>query len=103
MAAWQLLRAALLGCADKKDAFKGAEIIGYDVAEGGYFTRTFDNTDHHPEHRASVDGHVWSCTAAQTRATATVQGGGDKMTFNWEWKNGGVKWLPLCDRVASRA
>ena len=23
--------------------FKGAEIIGYDEAEGGYFTRMFDN------------------------------------------------------------
>ena len=67
-----------------KDAFKGAEIMGNDEADGGYFTRMFDNTGHHPEYRASMDGQVWSCTAAQTRITATVQGGGDKMTFNWE-------------------
>ena len=26
-----------------------------------------------------------------------------KPDFNWEWKNGGSKWLLLCDRVASRA
>ena len=82
--------------------FKGAEIMGYDEAEGGYFTRMFDNAGHHPDYRASVDGDVWSFTEAQTRATVTVQDGGDKMTFNWEWKNGGRKWLPLCDRVASR-
>lgn len=39
---------------------------------------------------------------AQTRATVTVQHGGSKMSFKWEWKNGGSDWLPLCDRVASR-
>ena len=85
-----------------KHAFKGAEIMGYDEAEGGYFTRMFDNAGHHPDYRASVDGDVWNFTEAQTRAAVTVQDGGDKMTFNWEWKNGGRKWLPLCDRVAVR-
>ena len=85
-----------------KHEFKGTEIIGYDEAEGGYFTRMFDNAGHHPGYRASVDGDAWSFTEAQTRATVTVQDSGDKMTFNWEWKNGGRKWLPLCDRVASR-
>ena len=59
-------------------SFKSTEIMGYDEAEGGYFTE------------------------AQTCASGTVQADGDKMTFNWEWKNGGRKWLPLCDRVASR-
>jgi hypothetical protein len=83
-------------------SFSGAEIMGYDEAEGGYFTRMFDNVGHHPNYRASVDGHVWNFTEAKTRATVTVQGGGDQMTFNWEWKNGGRKWLPLCDRVAVR-
>lgn len=82
--------------------FKGAEIMGYDEAEGRYFTRTFDNAGHHPDYRASVDGHVWRFTEAQTDATVTVQGGGNKMTLHWEWKNGGRKWLRLCDRVAVR-
>jgi hypothetical protein len=85
-----------------KREFKGAEIIGYDEAAGRYFALMFDNAGHHPEYRASVDGGVWSFTEAQTRATVTVQEGDDKMTFNWEWKNGGKDWLPLCDRVASR-
>ena len=62
----------------------------------------FDNAGHHPDYRASVDGHVWCFTEAQTRATVTVQAGGDRMTFNWEWKNGGTAWLPLCDRIAVR-
>jgi hypothetical protein len=85
-----------------KHEFKGAEIIGYDQAEGGYFTRMFDNAGHHPDYAGSVDGEVWCFTEAQTRVTVTVQNGGDEMSFNWEWKNGGRKWLPLCDRVALR-
>ncbi len=85
-----------------KHEFKGAEVMGYDEADGGYFTRMFDNAGHHPDYAGGVDGNVWSFTEAQTRATVTVQDGGDKMTFNWEWKNGGSKWLPLCDRVAVR-
>jgi len=83
-------------------SFKGAEIMGYDESEGGYFTRMFDNAGHHPDYRANADGNVWSFTEAQSRATVTVKEGGDEMIFNWEWKNGGRKWLPLYDRVAVR-
>ena len=49
-----------------------------------------------------MDHDAWTFSEPQTRATVTVQQGGDKMTFNWEWTNFGKKWLPLCDRVASR-
>ena len=83
-------------------SFSGVEIMGYDEADGGYFTRMFDNGGNHPDYRANVDGDVWSFTEPQSRATVTVHDGGDKMTFKWEWKNGGSEWLPLCDRVASR-
>ena len=82
--------------------FKGTEIIGYDEAKTSYFTRLFDNAGNHPEYRASVDGNVWSLEEPQTRATVKVQDGGGKMSFNWERKNGGKAWLPLCDRFASR-
>ena len=83
-------------------SFKGTEIMGNDEAEGGYFTRMFDNAGRHPNYSASVDGDIWKFTEAQSRATVTIQEGGDKMIFNWKWKNGGKKWLPLCDRVAVR-
>ena len=85
-----------------KREFKGAEIIGYDETKCRYFTLLFDNAGHHPEYLASVDGDVWRFKEPQTRATVTVQEGGCKMSFNWEWKNGGSMWLPLCDRIASR-
>lgn len=83
-------------------AFKGTEIIGYDAARGGYFTRFFDNAGNHPEYRAIIDGNVWTFSEPATRAKVTVRDGGERMTFNWEWRNGGSEWLPLCDRVATR-
>jgi hypothetical protein len=82
--------------------FKGTEIIGYDEAQGGYFTRFFDNTGNHPEYRATVDGLIWSFKEASTRAKVTVSQAGDEMKFVWEWQHGNGKWLPLCDRVARR-
>ena len=82
--------------------FIGTEILGYDEAEGGYFTRFFDNSGFHPEYRASVDGDVWTFSEPQTRATVTVEDGGKRMRFAWQWRNGGSEWMPLCDRVATR-
>ena len=83
-------------------SFQGAEIMGDDEAEGRYFTRMFDSAGHHPNYCANANGDIWKFTKAQSRATVTVAEGGDKMTVNREWKNGGKKWLPLCDRVALR-
>ncbi len=82
--------------------FKGTEIIGYDEAQGGYFTRFFDNAGNHPEYRASVDKNVWTFTEPATRATVTISDNRDSMRFNWEWRIGGSDWIPLCDRVARR-
>lgn len=81
--------------------FVGTEIIGYDEAEGAYFTRFFDNAGFHPEYQASVDGSVWTFTEPETRATVTVLDG-DRLDVRWEWRNGGEAWLPLCDRIATR-
>ena len=54
--------------------FKGAEIMGYDDAEGGYFTRMFDNAGHHFDYRASVDGDVWRFTEAPDACHCDVAG-----------------------------
>lgn len=82
--------------------FKGTEIIGFDAAREDYFAHMFDNAGNHVEYRARVVGDVWTFAEAQTRATVTVSGGGRRLTFNWQWRNGGADWLPLCDRVAER-
>lgn len=82
--------------------FSGTEILGYDEAKGHYFTRFFDNGGNHLDYSAEVDGNVWTFSEPQTRATVTVGGRGKRMTFKWEWRKSGSKWLPLCDRLASR-
>jgi hypothetical protein len=82
--------------------FKGAEVIGYGEKQGSYFTRFFDNAGNHPEYRARVEGNVWTFTEPVTRATVTVSDDGNRMHFNWEWRNDGSDWLPLCDRTATR-
>jgi hypothetical protein len=79
--------------------FQGTEIIGYDPDAGGYFTRFFDNAGNHPEYQVSVNGDVWTFNEPQTRATVTVGGDGNSMTFKWESRQGDGGWLPLCDRM----
>ena len=81
--------------------FKGTEIIGHDEANGGYFTRFFDNAGFHPEYTASVDGDVWKFVEPSTRATLTVRDGGNRIEHVWEWLQDGA-WLPLCERTATR-
>jgi Protein of unknown function (DUF1579) len=85
-----------------KQGFKGTEIIGYDEAAGGFFTRMFDNAGNHPEYAASVNGNVWSFSEPSTRATITISGDGNRMELKWEWRQGEGEWLPLCDRTANR-
>jgi hypothetical protein len=82
--------------------FKGNEILGHDVAQGGYFTRFFDNAGFHPEYSAGVDGNVWTFTEPRTRASIAVSDDGNNMKVFWEWKSDGSDWLPLCDRVATK-
>jgi hypothetical protein len=82
--------------------FKGTEIIGYDEAEGGFFTRMFDNAGNHPEYVATVSGKVWTFSEPSTRATIVLSVDGNRMELRWEWRRGDGEWLPLCDRTANR-
>ena len=41
-------------------AFNGTKIIGHYEANGGSFTRFFDNASLHPEYSATIDGAVWN-------------------------------------------
>jgi hypothetical protein len=82
--------------------FQGIEIIGHDEANGGYFTRFFENFGFHPEYTATVDGDVWTFTEQSTRANVTIKDDGQHIEHLWEWRHGGSAWLPLCERVATR-
>ena len=81
--------------------FIGTEIIGYDEKENHFFTYFFDNAGFHPIYETRVEGNVWTFTDPNTQAKVTINDP-DTITFNWEWKNNGSNWLPLCDRVAKR-
>lgn len=89
---------ALIG----KRPFKGTEIVGYDEAEGGFFTRMFDNGGNHPQYVAAVQGNLWTFAEEETRATITFSGDTNRMDVKWEWRQGDGEWLPLCDRTANR-
>jgi hypothetical protein len=82
--------------------FIGTEIIGYDKSEGKFFTNFFDNAGFHPIYAAICEGNIWNFTEPNTKAKVTINDK-DTMTFNWEWRNEGSDWMPLCDRVARRA
>ena len=64
-------------------------------------TRFFDNAGFHPEYTATVDGAAWKFVEPSTRATLTVWNDGDQIEHVWEWLQDG-KWLPLCERTATR-
>lgn len=83
-----------------KRHFVGTEIIGHDSVSG-YFAQMFDNAGNHPEYRVHREEKVWTFKEAQTRATITVNNR-NTMTVNWQWKNGGTRWLALCERIARR-
>ncbi|HZH97219.1 MAG TPA: DUF1579 family protein [Flavisolibacter sp.] len=81
--------------------FIGTEIIGYDKSEKKFFTNFFDNAGFHPVYQATFEDNIWYFSEPNTKAQVTINDK-DTITFNWEWRNEGSDWLPLCDRVARR-
>lgn len=84
-----------------KREFIGTEIIGYDDTKQKFFTNFFDNAGFHPIYEATVNENVWTFSEPNTRVKVTFNDT-NTITFNWEWKNQGSDWLPLCDRIAKR-
>ncbi|MBC7988725.1 MAG: nuclear transport factor 2 family protein [Luteimonas sp.] len=78
------------------------EIVGYDKAKAGYLSNLFDNSGFHPDYQGSVDGDVWTFSAAGSRSRLAFSDENRKLEINWEWRNDGSDWLPLCDLVATR-
>ena len=80
--------------------FDTLNIFGAKVG-GGLFARTFDNNGFYRHYALSVKDRIWLLTGETERATTTFSADGNAQTIAWEWLRDG-KWLPLCDRVASR-
>jgi hypothetical protein len=81
--------------------FDTLSVIGVDGTTGGYFVRSFENHGFYRHYDLAVDGRVWTITGKMERARIEFRGDGRTQTIAWEWRRKG-RWLPLCDRVASR-
>jgi len=73
----------------------------FGVDGGGLFARTFDNNGFYRHYALTVEGRIWLLKGETERAKTTFSADGNTQTIAWEWLRDG-KWLPLCDRVASR-
>lgn len=83
-------------------AFDTLSILGVEPGDKGHFARTFDNHGYYRHYGISVDGRTWILEGETERAHTVFDADGDTQTITWEWMQNG-KWLPLCDRVATRA
>lgn len=81
--------------------FDTLSIMGVDAETGVYFARTFENHGFYRHYKLSVDGKVWTLTGETERATTTFSEDNRRQDIIWEWRPNG-RWLPLCERVATR-
>ena len=81
--------------------FDTLSILGPDPATGGYFAQSFENHGFARRYAMAVDGRVWTLTGETERARIAFSADGRTQTIAWEWRPID-RWLPLCDRVATR-
>lgn len=82
-------------------AFDTFSVMGVGPGDKGHFARTFDNHGFYRHYALLVDDRTWLLEGATERARTVFSADGNTQTITWEWLRGG-KWLPLCDRVATR-
>jgi hypothetical protein len=83
------------------EVFDTLSVMGVDPATGRFFARCFENHGFYRHYDVSVDGACWTVSGEFERATITFSDDNGTQTIVWEWKRDG-RWLPLCDRVATR-
>ena len=76
-------------------------VMGVEPGGKGYFTRTFENHGFYRHYGLSVSDRTWVLEGETERARTVFGANGNTQTITWKWLRDG-KWLPLCDRVASR-
>jgi hypothetical protein len=81
--------------------FDTLSILGVKPSDKSHFARTFENHGFFRHYALSVDGRTWLLEGETERARIVFDAQGNTQTITWEWLRGG-KWLPLCDRVATR-
>lgn len=81
--------------------FDTLSIMGVETGGEGHFARTFENHGFYRHYALSLDGRTWLLKGETERARTVFDAEGNTQTITWEWLRDG-KWLPLCDRVATR-
>ena len=81
--------------------FDTLSIIGVETGDKGHFARTFENHGFFRHYALSVAGRIWLLNGQTERARTVFDADGNTQTITWEWFHED-KWLPLCDRVATR-
>ena len=81
--------------------FDTFSIMGVEPDGKAHFARTFENHGFYRHYALSVDSQTWILEGETERARTVFSANGNTQTITWEWLQGG-KWLPLCDRVATR-
>ena len=81
--------------------FDTLSVLGVEAGDKGCFARTFENHGFYRHYSLSVDDRTWLLEGETERARTVFDAKGDTQTITWEWLRDG-KWLPLCDRVATR-
>ena len=82
-------------------SFDTLSVMGVETGDKGHFARTFENHGFYRHYGLSVDGRTWLLDGATERARTIFDAEGKIQTITWEWLRDG-KWLPLCDRVATK-
>jgi hypothetical protein len=83
------------------EVFDTLSIMGVDAQTGRYFARSFENHGFYRNYVVERDGNVWTLTGDTERARIELRNGNREQVITWEWRPKG-RWLPLCDRVATR-
>lgn len=84
-----------------EEVFDTLTVMGVDPGGGRYFAQCFENHGFARRYDVSVDGAVWTFSGEHERARIAFSEDGRTQTIRWERKTG-ERWLPLCDRVATR-
>ena len=81
--------------------FDTLSVMGVDPSDKAYIARTFENHGFYRHYALTLDDRTWLLKGETERARTVFDADGNTQTITWEWLRDG-KWLPLCDRVATR-
>lgn len=73
------------------------EVIGYDVAQACYVTRSYDDQGTSDGFTAQLAGHAWSIDGEKVRFRGAFNADGSLLAGTWEQRSGQGRWSPWMD------